>query len=114
MNQSEQLQSVVRWRTKKKSARTAKLGDVVEQLMDSRISPRQARFGSVTKVWGQLLPAELRSHCRITEVSDGQLKVLADSPSYVHELRLCSPELLEELARQCPRARIREIKLTVG
>ncbi|MHC4068656.1 MAG: DciA family protein [Planctomycetota bacterium] len=101
-------------RSKKKSSRTAKLGDVAEQLMNRRISPRQAKFGSVLETWDRLLPAELREHCSIASVSSSQVRVVADSPSYVHELRLCSSELLEQLQRQCPAARITKIKIGVG
>ncbi|MHC4617705.1 MAG: DciA family protein [Planctomycetota bacterium] len=93
---------------------TATLGDAVKHLVDGRISPRQARFDSLIEIWNQLLPAELGRHCRLVDASGGQLKVLADSPAYVHELRLCSSQLIEELRRQCPRARIRTIRIVIG
>jgi predicted nucleic acid-binding Zn ribbon protein len=113
-DQNEQFRRIIRSRSEKKSGKTAKLGDVAEQLMNKRISPRQAKFGPVVEAWNQLLPAELREHCTIASVSSSQVRVVADSPSYVHELRLCSSELLEQLQRQCPAARITKIKVGVG
>lgn len=113
-DQNEQFQRLIRSRSEKKSGKTAKIGDVAEQLMNKRISPRQAKFGAVLEAWGQLLPAELREHCSIASVSSGQIRAIADSPSYVHELRLCSNELLEQLQRQCPAARITKIKVGIG
>jgi hypothetical protein len=115
MDEGEQLRRVVKWRTRQKPKKTAaRLGDVVKQFMENQVSPRQARFGTIAEVWGGLLPAELRRHCEITDISGGRLKVLVDSPSYMYELQLCSSELLEELQRQCPRARIKKIKFAVG
>ena len=78
------------------------------------VAPRQAKFGSVAEAWNHLLPVELGRHCRIADISGGQLKVVVDSPVYLYELRLCSDGLIKELRRQCPRAKIKSIKLIVG
>jgi hypothetical protein len=65
-------------------------------------------------LWQQLLPAELCHHCKIVDVSGGELKVVVDSPSYATELRWCSSELVGEFKRRCPGARVRRITFTVG
>ncbi|MHC4642686.1 MAG: DciA family protein, partial [Planctomycetota bacterium] len=93
---------------------TVRLGDVTTELMKSRISPQQARFGPIAELWTMLLPDELRRHCRIVGFSGGQLKVQVDSPAYRYELQLCSSELLSELQQECPRAHIKKIKFVVG
>ncbi|MFZ0035609.1 MAG: DUF721 domain-containing protein [Sedimentisphaerales bacterium] len=93
---------------------TVGLGDLLNELMENQISPRQARFGLIEEAWGQLLPTELCQHCRVVDISGGRLKVLADSPSYMYQLQLCSSELLKELARCYPRARIKEIRIAIG
>ncbi len=114
MDEDQQLRNIIRWRTKSNLNRTAKLGDAVKQLMENQISPQQARFGLIAELWSQLLPAELCRHCKLAGLSGGQLKVLVDSPTHLYELQLCSPQLLEELQQQCPRARIKKIKFAVG
>ena len=118
MDESERLRDTdkirVKWRPKQTRNKTTKLGDVVKQIMENRISPQQAKFGLIAEAWSQLLPAELHRHCKIADISSGQLKILVDSPSYVHELRLCGSELLEELQRRCPRAKIEKIKFIIG
>ena len=114
MDEEERLLNATRWRRSWKTYRAASLGKVAQQLMDNRISPQQARFSQVFEVWSRLLPAELCGHCEIVDISGGQLKVQVDSPSYVYELQLCSTELLEELQRQCPKARLTKIKFVVG
>ena len=91
-----------------------RLGDVARELMKNRISPRQARFGSIPEVWNRLLPEQLSRHCRIQGISAGQLKVQVDSSPYQYELQLCSEEILSELQQQCPRANIKKIKFVVG
>jgi predicted nucleic acid-binding Zn ribbon protein len=113
-DESEQLRRVVKWRTARQADNTVSLGAVLGGLIENHVSPQQARFGLITEAWSQTLPTELGRHCRIVDISSGRLKVLADSPSYVYELQLCSSEILEELARRCPRARIKEIKVAVG
>jgi len=114
MDNDERLLNAVKWRKASKPYSTAGLGQVARQLMDERISPLRARFSEVAEFWSRLLPAELDRHCEIVDISGGQLTVRADSPSYVYELQLCSPELLKELQRQCPKARLTKIKFVVG
>jgi len=109
-DESEQLRRVVT----RRAETTVVLGDVLNGFMEKRVSPQQSRFGLIVEAWNQLLPAELCRHCRIDGISGGRLKVLADSPSYMYELQLLSSELLEELGRQYPAARIQEIKIAVG
>jgi len=110
MNKGEQFRSIVR--SKPKSA--VRLGDIAKDLMEYRISPQQARFEPIAEAWSQLLPAELRRHCKIVDISGGRLKVQVDLPSYRYELQLCSSQLVAEMQRQCPRARIKQIKFIVG
>ncbi|MHC4738008.1 MAG: DciA family protein [Planctomycetota bacterium] len=114
MDDNERLCRVVRWGRKPKPVRAVHLGDVLGEVMNKRISPQQARFGPVAEAWGHLLPEELSQHCRISDISGGQLKVLVDSPSYAHELRMCCPELLEELRQECPRAKIKKIRVVIS
>ncbi len=114
MEEGGQLRSIRQRRSRAKSKGAQRLGEILIELMDGQVSPRQARFGPVVELWGELLPVELACHCRITGLLGGQLKVAVDSPSYMHELRLCSVELLEELQQRCPRARIERIKIVAG
>lgn len=99
---------------RKRNDKFAAVGDVVRDLFERTVEPRQARFGSVEEVWGQLLPPELAGHCRVAGVSGGQLKVCVDSPAHMYELKLCSSELIGELQEQCPRAGIKKIKFVIG
>jgi hypothetical protein len=113
VDEGEQLRTVVKWRANR--AKTAvSLGDVLGELMKCRIWPQQTRFRLITEAFSQMLPTELYQHCTIVDISQGRIKVIADSSSYVYELQLLSGELVKELARQCPQARIKEIKFSVG
>jgi predicted nucleic acid-binding Zn ribbon protein len=113
MGESERLRNAM-GRRRAGPDRATRLGDILSELMENRISPQQARFGTLAELWGELLPAELRWHCKLADISGGQLKVVVDSPSYANELRWCSSELLDELQRQFPRAKIKGIKFVVG
>jgi predicted nucleic acid-binding Zn ribbon protein len=114
MDEAKQLRNILTWRMRQKLHSTTRLSDVVVELLDNRISPTQVRFSSIVQLWNELLPAELARHCRLVDISGGQLKVLVDSPVYMYELRLCSRQLLDELQRRCPRARIKDIKSIIG
>ena len=114
MDDIERLQKTLDYRRVRQSYNAVGLGQVAQQILDERISPQQAKFSQVDEVWRELLPAELQQHCEIFGISNGQLEVQVDSPSYVYELQLCSSELLSELQRQCPRVRLTRIKFTVA
>jgi hypothetical protein len=91
-----------------------RLGDALLKLMDGQIAPRRDRLQPVTEVWQQLLPAELLNNCTIAGIAGSRLKVVAKSPAHQFELRLCSCELIKELAVRCPRAKIQTIDISVG
>lgn len=114
MDEEEQLLNAVDRRKTSQRYDAVSLGQVARQFIDEQISPLQARFSGIAEVWSELLPAELAGHCEIIDISGGRLTVQADSPSYVYELQLCGRELLQELQRQCPRARLTNIKFVVG
>ena len=93
---------------------SARLGDTISGLMDNQILTKQAKFESVAELWNEILPAELRRHCIIADISGGQLKVLADSSSYKYSLQLCTTEILAELQRRCPHVRIKRINIALA
>lgn len=114
MTDEERLLNAVKWKKPSQRYDAASLGQVARQLIGERISPLQARFSRIAEVWSGLLPTELAGHCEIIDISGGVLTVQADSPSYAYELQWCGPELLQELQRQCPKARLAKIKFVVG
>jgi hypothetical protein len=113
-NEDEQFRSAVKNRKGRYMNGAARLGDVAKELMETRISPRQARFGSIPEIWNRILPEEFRRHCKIAGFSGGRLKVLVDLPAYMYEMQLCSSEILSELNCQCPRAHIKKIQFVLG
>ncbi|MHC4074860.1 MAG: DciA family protein [Planctomycetota bacterium] len=111
MDQGRQQRTVVQSKPQPQADNPIRLGQMLQAYM-AGISPKQARFSAVKKIWTQLLPAELQRHCRITDISGGQLKIEVDLPAYIYELKLCSSELLEQINSQCPRAGIKQIKFS--
>ena len=76
MNEDEQLRSAVNRQKQRYRDKAVMLGEVTKELMENRISPQQARFGSIPEIWNQLLPDELRRHCKISGIFGGQLDFL--------------------------------------
>ena len=113
MNETERLRKLAN-KKEKKGTQATKLGDILHEIVNNRISPRQERFEKVTNCFRQLLPEELASHCRIMDIAGGQLKIGIDIPSYRYEMQLCSRDILRDLQRRCPSAHIKKIKLVAG
>ena len=87
-----------------------RIGDLVCGFVE-RMSPVSGRYDSLAQAWEGLLPDGLRTHCRISGVANGSLKVVADGSSYLFELQLCKAVLLRELQRLCPAAKVRRIEV---
>jgi hypothetical protein len=91
-----------------KTSDAQKMGDLVSGFVD-RMAPVNSQYDSVAQAWENLLPGNLRAHCRIGGLGNGCLKIHADGSSYLFELQLCKAVLLRELQRLCPSAKIRRI-----
>lgn len=102
------------WREQRRIDRAVRLGETLQMVMTERIRPLQAKFGELADAWSEVVPKELCEHCKIVDARGGELKVCVDSAVYMYELQLCSSQLLKELQRQCPQARLKRIKFVVG
>jgi len=93
------------------------LADALVKMMEPRhtgISQRYEAASRLGEAWAQLLPPEMVRHCRVVDLSAGQLTVEVDSPSYMYELRISSQQLVEHLRQECPEAKLRAIKITLA
>jgi hypothetical protein len=111
MEEIERIEQAVKDRQIKRYDRFVRIGQVAEQFIAGQVVPQQKKYGDVLEVWEQVLPEELGKHCEIVDISGGSLSVQVDSPSHKYELHLCSTEILRELQKECPRARLTKIKL---
>ncbi|OHB59293.1 MAG: hypothetical protein A2167_05680 [Planctomycetes bacterium RBG_13_46_10] len=89
----------------------ARLGDVLAEMLNNKIEPQHENYCSLADTFERLLPPELIKHCRIGSVVNGQLRLLADSSSYMYQLQLCSSDLIAGLKKHYPRLRIKRIKI---
>lgn len=101
-------------REQRRNGGAVRLSETLQTVLTEQIRPLQAKFGELADVWSEVVPKELCEHCKIVDAACGQLKVCVDSPAYMYELQLCSSELIKELQRQCPRARLKRIKFVLG
>jgi len=96
-----------------KRAEAYRIGQIVADFVGT-LGPVHDRYDSVAEAWEQLLPGNLRSHCRVGGLTNGCLKLVADGSSYLYELQLCRPVLLRELQRVCPVANVRRIEVAMA
>lgn len=114
MDQDQYLRDIVKWKKpqprKSGTLLSVMLGDIIEK----QISPKQGVYDIIIQAWEQLLPEQLRQHCRIVDINAGRVRVLVDSPSYLHEFRLCGDSLLDELQKLCPKAKIKKLSFSLS
>ena len=108
-DQDKLLTTALSWQYRPVS-RLAKAGDVAGQYMDNR-ARSLTKNTAIVDTWNETLPVGLREHCRLAEVKNGVLEVEVEPGVYMHELRLVSSELLEEIRSRCGRAAVKKIKL---
>ncbi len=96
-----------------KRAEACRIGQILAGFVET-LGPVHDRYDSVAEAWEQLLPRNLRSHCRLSGLTNGCLRMVADGSSYLFELQLCRPELLRELQRACPGAKVRRIEVAMA
>jgi hypothetical protein len=90
-----------------------RMGDLVGPFVQA-LRPLHERYDSLAQVWDDLLPDNLRDHCRLGSLADGSIKVFADESSYLCELQWCRSDLLRQLQRLCPTAKVRRIEVAMG
>ena len=95
----------------------APLAEALAEIMEpkrSGITQRYEAAGRINEAWSQILPVEMIRRCRIVDLAAGLLTVEVDSPSYMYELRISSQQLVEELRRECPEAKLRAMKIVLA
>ncbi|MDD5458416.1 MAG: DUF721 domain-containing protein [Phycisphaerae bacterium] len=112
-DENERLRKSVKWKRPPKPMEE-KLGDTLAKIFARKIEPRQKKQKGVAEYWNDLLPQGLKEHCRAENLNAGILNVVVDSPVYANELQWCQQNLLENLQKHCPKARIIKIKTRIG
>jgi hypothetical protein len=92
----------------------ARLAEAIRQIMQQQIEPMVQKNGGISRIWNQILPDELKEHCRLEQITNGQLKVKVDSSAYLYSARLISRQLVEQINRDLPRAQIKSVKFVPG
>ncbi len=111
--EDREFENLVRWKKAGKNRKPEKLAVTLENFMNS-INIQQKKLGSVIELWDNILPVNLKKHCKLADSKGGKLKVIVDSPSHRMELNWCADELIEEINKHCPSARIKEIRTVIG
>ena len=106
----EKLERV--WEQRQGSQRGKTLGSEVKVFMQRLVRPRQRMLSQLSQGWQALLPEELTEHSCLESFRRGQLRVLVDSSSHLHELNLLVQEgLVDWLRERCPSVGLSDIKL---
>jgi predicted nucleic acid-binding Zn ribbon protein len=95
-------------------AGTTRLGVCVRMIIEQKFEPMILKNDSVLSIWQQILPEELRGHCQVVQLANGVLKAKVDSTVYLYSAQCHKQQLLEQLQRDCPKARIRKVCFVVG
>jgi len=89
--------------------------DFLSQQFKQEIDKPYRQLKSLTELWEELVPAELRAHCRLDSLSRGVLRVTVDSASCRYELdRLLREGLAKQLIVQHKGPAMRRVQVRVG
>jgi hypothetical protein len=99
---------------RKSSKEPVKIGSVLQDFMQNVVDEKATEFQTISSLWKKIVPENLLPHCDIVEIENGVIKVGADSPSVVFELRLEGNSILLQIQKSCPAMRIKKLKFVVG
>jgi hypothetical protein len=91
----------------------SRIGDLASNVVQ-QLAPVSCRAGSLEEAWADVVPPNLRAHCKLVSFRNGCLKIVASESSYLYELQLCKAALLEEFQVRCPGVRINRIDVAMG
>jgi len=66
------------------------------------------------QAWPQIVGPQIAAHAAPTEVRANTLRVVVDSSTWLHELTLLKPILIEKLRRSSGGAIVRDVLFTIG
>lgn len=103
-----------RRRQRPKPRNAVPLTQTLNGIMRNRIVPLYNKVGPVAQAWNELMPPKIREQCRLDAVQNGTLIVIAASAAYAAEIRMSKIQIIDQLTAMCPRAGLKNIKVTVG
>lgn len=68
----------------------------------SKLKTRMLELEELNQLLDKILPQELKNHCHVANLREGNLILATPSPTWYHKLRFVKPELLSE-ARKIPK-----------
>ena len=115
MDEEGRLKELTRRPNARAEARKPKpLGDILAGYISTCLEPQHEVYAKVAEAWEEIVPRELSGFCRLADVSRGMARVRVSSPSYLHQMRLRSGELLTHLQLRAGRKAVRNIRFEIG
>jgi predicted nucleic acid-binding Zn ribbon protein len=62
--------------------------------------------------WASVVGPEIASHCQPISLTDGDLKISAESTAWATQLRLMTPQILGRITAELPHGIVRKISIT--
>ncbi len=87
---------------------------LVEDLFKARGLESKLVEHRLMQAWPQIVGPQIAAHAAPTEVRANTLRVVVDSSTWLHELTLLKPILIEKLRRSSGGAIVRDVLFTIG
>ena len=87
---------------------------LVEDLFKARGLESKLVEHRLMQAWPQIVGPQIAAHAAPTEVRANTLRVVVDSSTWLHELTLLKPILIEKLRRSTGGAIVRDVLFTIG
>jgi len=89
--------------------RASRAGSILQQLLNAQGMERKMREYRAWEVWEKVVGPQIAGHARPLRLREGVLEVRVDHPTWMQQLRLMAPEILQKLNRALGEELIREL-----
>lgn len=92
----------------------ASIGDILGKWMQSRKWDSKLRQYSLFSRWPEIVGIKIARHARPLIWRGDVLVVAVDHPTWITELRMMEPEILEKIRGACPEVAVKKIHWEAG
>jgi len=114
MYSDEKLRQVTQNRKSWRQKPATMIGQVAAELLTRNIIPISEKREKIDEIWQRTVPEKLREHCSIEKVSNKQILVVVDSPSYAGQLRMKVRAIINAFRQDAPRTGITSVRIVIG
>lgn len=97
-----------------KRTRPEHIGDILAAMQTKSALGKHLEHAKIWEQWERLAGAHLAKHCKPHSVKKGQLRILVESPVWMHKLGYLKWDLLRRINRMAGKELVNDIFMTLA